>query len=77
MYIVTLRSQTVGECVEVRIYDNETEIVLGPDDGVKDDQIYVILVTAVNAIGNVTSYSSNITLGKCNIIIVCTSSQDI
>ena len=35
---------------------NETEVLLGPQDGLEENQKYVFTVTAVNNIGTITSY---------------------
>ena len=63
MYVVTLRSQPVGESVAVKVNGNQTEVVLGPEDHVNHDQKYIFSVTVINTIGNVTSHTSNV-VGK-------------
>ena len=35
---------------------NETEVILGPEIGLETNQKYLYTLTAVNAIGNVTSH---------------------
>ena len=35
---------------------NETEVILGPEIGIETNQKYLYTLTAVNAIGNVTSH---------------------
>ena len=35
---------------------NETEVILGPEIGLETNQKYMYTLTAINAIGNVTSH---------------------
>ena len=40
----------------ISLDSNETEVILGPEIGLETNQKYLYTLTAVNAIGNVTSY---------------------
>ena len=44
------------ETVNVSLNSNETEVILGPESGLENNQKYMYTLTAVNAIGNVTSH---------------------
>ena len=54
------------------VYNNITEIILGSDNGVKENVLYFYSVTAVNNVGN--SSSSNKNLSKLALIHFRTSS---
>ena len=64
-YNVTLTSHT-GQIVEVSVSGNQTEVVLGLEDGLKHNNKYLITVSAINMVGSVTSHGSgrNV-LGEC------------
>ena len=53
-YLLMLRSEQTGT-VSLNLRLNWTEVVLGPQDGLDDNQKYVYTVTAINSIGNNTS----------------------
>ena len=40
----------------ISLDSNETEVILSPEIGLETNQKYVYTLTAVNAIGNVTSH---------------------
>ena len=40
----------------ISLDSNETEVILGPEIGLETNQKYLYTLTAVNAIGNVTSH---------------------
>ena len=44
------------ETVNVSLNPNETEVTLGPEIGLETNQKYMYTLTAINAIGNVTSH---------------------
>ena len=48
----------------VLFYSNETEVVLGPQDGLEDNQKFVYTITAINSVGNATSQNNS--LCECN-----------
>ena len=50
--------------IYVLFYSNETEVVLGPQDGLDDNQKFVYTITAINSVGNATSQSNS--LCECN-----------
>ena len=50
--------------IYVLLYSNETEVVLGPQDGLEDNQKFVYTITAINSVGNATSLSNS--LCECN-----------
>ena len=50
-YLLVLRSDQTGVLANVSLAPNETEVVLGPQDGLEDNQKYVYTVTAINSIG--------------------------
>ena len=54
-YLLMLRSEQTGVVINVSLNPNWTEVVLGPQDGLDDNQKYVYTVTAINSIGNTTS----------------------
>ena len=54
-YLLALRSEQTRMVINVSLGSNETEVVLGPQDGLKDNQKYVYNVTAINSVGNTTS----------------------
>ena len=42
--------------INISVDANETRVTLGPQDGLEEDQKYLITVTAVNSIGTATSH---------------------
>ena len=48
--------------ISVILGANETEVILTPRNGLEADQKYEYRVTAINAIGNVTSHQDGIVL---------------
>ena len=52
--------------INLTVDSNETEVVLGPQDGLEDNQKYVYTITAINSIGNSTSEERS--FGKCFMI---------
>ena len=54
-YLLMLRSEQTGVVINVSLNPNWPEVVLGPQDGLDDNQKYVYTVTAINSIGNTTS----------------------
>lgn len=52
--------------INLTVDSNETEVILGPQDGLEDNQNYVYTITAINSIGNSTSEERS--LGKCFLI---------
>ena len=40
----------------ISLDSNETEVILGPEIGLETNQKYMYTLTAINAIGNVTSH---------------------
>ena len=61
-YLLALRSVQTGTVIYVFNDSNETEIVLGHQDGLEENQKYVYKVTAINSIGNVTSHKKHLGL---------------
>ena len=55
-YLLVLRSEQTGVVINESLDPNETEVVLGPQDGLKDNQKYVYTVTAINSIGMAASH---------------------
>ena len=53
-YLLKLRSEEIGE-VEKSLGSNETEVTIGPGDGLKGNRKYQYTVTARNSVGNTTS----------------------
>ena len=62
-YLLLLRSISSGMIINLTVDFNETKLVLGPQDGLEDNQKYVYTITAINSIGISTSEERN--LGKC------------
>ena len=60
-YLLNFQS-SVGICVF--FYSNETEVMLGPQDGLDDNQEFVYTITAINSVGNATSQNNS--LCECN-----------
>ena len=56
-YLLKLKSnyQAAEDGVEIILLPNETSIVLGYEEGLKENQKYTYSVTAVNTIGNATT----------------------
>ena len=58
-YNVTLTSSHhEGHVVAVAISGNQTEVVIGKEDGLKHNKMYLIKVTAINMVGSVTSHGN-------------------
>ena len=55
-YLLVLRSEQTGVFINISLGANETEVLLGPQDGLEENQKYVFTVTAVNNIGTTTSH---------------------
>ena len=51
-----LRSEQTGVFINISLGANETEVMLGPQDGPEENQKYAYTVTAVNSIGTTTSH---------------------
>ena len=51
-----LRIEQTRKTVNVSLDSNETEAILGPEIGLEINQKYTYTLTAINAIGNVTSH---------------------
>ena len=56
--------------ISVILEANKTEVILTPRNGLEDDQKYEYRVTAINAIGNVTSHQDGIALCQFACLIV-------
>ena len=54
-YLISLRSELIGHVTQKLIGPNETEVQLGPKDGLRANQNYAYTVTAINVIGNASS----------------------
>ena len=54
-YLLMLDSKERASDVAVFLEANETDVVLGLEDGLKEYQTYVYSVTAINIIGNTTT----------------------
>ena len=54
-YLLVLKSEQTGVLINVSLDSNETEVVLGPQNRLEDNQKYVYTVTAINSIGNTLS----------------------
>ena len=54
-YLIVLRSEQMVINVSLDPNETDSEVVLGPQDGLEDNQKYVYTVTAINSIGNITS----------------------
>ena len=52
---MVLRSEQTEVVISQSLAHNMTEVVLGPQDGLEDNQKYVYTVTAINTIGMTTS----------------------
>ena len=58
-YNVTLTSSHhKGQVVDLSISGNQTEVVIGKEDGLKHKKKYLIKVTAINMVGNVTTHET-------------------
>ena len=55
LLMLTLDSKERASDVAVLLEANETDVVLGREDGLKQYQTYVYSVTAINIIGNTTT----------------------
>ena len=51
-----LRIEQTRKTINTSLDSNETEVILGPDIGLETNQKYLYTLTAINAIGNVTSH---------------------
>ena len=54
-YLIVLRSEQMVINVSLDPNETDSEVVLGPQDGLEDNQKYMYTVTAINSIGNITS----------------------
>ena len=55
-YLLKLKSEeSEGSEVKMSLGSNETEVTIGPSDGLKGDRKYQYTVTARNSVGNTTS----------------------
>ena len=54
-YLLVLRSEQMVINVSLDFNETDSEIVLGPQDGLEDNQKYMYTVTAISSIGNITS----------------------
>ena len=54
-YLLTFRSGAPWMVIDTTLAFNATEVVLGPQNGLKENQKYVYTITAINSIGNVTT----------------------
>ena len=54
-YLITLRSEQVGHVIQTLVGPNETEVKIGPQNGLRASQTYEYAVTAINIIGNASS----------------------
>ena len=61
-YLLKLKSEGIGGEVEKSLGSNETEVTIGPSDGLKENRKYQYTVTARNSVVNTTSNGS--VLGK-------------
>ena len=60
-YCIWLRpSAYTGNGVKLCVPSNQTEFLLGPDNGVKCDTFYEYVITAVNDLGNTSSITKNL-----------------
>ena len=55
LLMLTLDSKERASDVVVLLEANETDVVLGLEDGLKQYQTYVYSVTAINTVGNTTT----------------------
>ena len=56
--LVVLRSEQTDNFINVSLDTNETEVILGNRDELKDDQKYVYRLNAFNSIGKITSQTA-------------------
>ena len=54
-YLLILRSEQTGVVINVPLDSHDTEVVLGPQDELEENQEYMYTVTATNSIGNTSS----------------------
>ena len=59
----------MGETTRVILKANETEAVFTPENGLEANQKYNYTVTALNAIGSVTSHQHGINF--CQLALIC------
>ena len=57
-YLLKLKSEEIGSEFEKSLCSNETEVTIGPGDGLKENRKYQCTVTARNSVGNTTSNES-------------------
>ena len=51
-----LRIEQTRETINISLESNETEVILHPEIGLETNQKYLYTLTAINAIGSVTSH---------------------
>ena len=51
-----LRIEQTRKTNNISLDSDETEVILGPEIGLETNQKYMYTLTAINAIGNVTSH---------------------
>ena len=71
-YLITLRSEKVGHVTQRSVSQNETEVALGPTNGLIVNQKYEYAVTAINIIGNSSSKWGVIGKSKYHNIVTVT-----
>ena len=54
-YLLILRSEQTRVVINVPLGSHETEVVLGLQDELEENQEYMYAVTATNSIGNISS----------------------
>ena len=54
-YLITMRSEEARHVTQKLVSPNETEVQLGPQNGLIANQTYEYAVTAINIIGNASS----------------------
>ena len=57
-YLLVLRLEQTGVFINISLGANETEVMLGPQDGLGKKQKYVFTVTAVSSSGTTTSHQA-------------------
>ena len=66
-YLLKLKSEVIGSEFEKSLGSNETEVTIGPSDGLKENRKYQYTVTARNGVGNTTSNGSGLGIISVNI----------
>ena len=71
-YLLVLRSEQTGVFINISLGANETEVTIGPQDGLEENQKYVYTVTAVNIIGTTASHEdgNDLCMPVCTIIMM-------